>query len=133
MNKRVPATLADLPDHAVTSRSALDVDELRRWTEQASQRFVLVEMSACKDRTAVLKEIGRALAFPEWYGANLDALFDCLTDLAERGAPGLVVVLDHLPRAPALEPAQRTRLLDVFRDALEPFTEAGVPLRVFYR
>ncbi|WP_325200004.1 barstar family protein [Oscillibacter sp.] len=25
----------------------------------------------------------RALGLPEWYGRNLDALFDCLTDLGE--------------------------------------------------
>nr|WP_325225486.1 barstar family protein [uncultured Oscillibacter sp.] len=25
----------------------------------------------------------QALALPEWYGRNLDALFDCLTDLSE--------------------------------------------------
>lgn len=25
----------------------------------------------------------RTLNFPEWYGGNLDALFDCLTDIRE--------------------------------------------------
>ena len=29
--------------------------------------------------------------FPEWYGNNLDALYDCLTDLSE---PSLVVIAD---------------------------------------
>ena len=29
---------------------------------------------------ALLKE---ALEFPQWYGENLDALYDCLTDLSE--------------------------------------------------
>ena len=27
--------------------------------------------------------LARDLAFPAWYGGNLDALFDCLTDLRE--------------------------------------------------
>ena len=27
--------------------------------------------------------MAQALAFPDWYGGNLDALFDCLTDLSE--------------------------------------------------
>jgi ribonuclease inhibitor len=27
--------------------------------------------------------IAEALNLPEWYGANLDALYDCLTDLQE--------------------------------------------------
>ena len=35
------------------------------------------------DRSGVLRGIGRALGFPGYYGANLDALWDCLTDLTE--------------------------------------------------
>lgn len=30
--------------------------------------------------------IARELQFPDWYGKNLDALFDCLTDLSEETA-----------------------------------------------
>ncbi len=131
--KRPPISLADLPAHFVAARSSVDTEELRRWAGEAGQRFVLADLSACDDRKAVLQEIGRAFAFPDWYGANLDALYDCLTDLAEPGAAGLVVVLDHLPRTARFDKDQRTRLLDVFRDALEPFSEAGVPLRVYYR
>lgn len=41
------------------------------------------------------KEIHRYIAcklgFPEYYGCNLDALYDCLTDLAEPTAIGIVM------------------------------------------
>lgn len=37
----------------------------------------LPSMEAVHDRFA------QALVLPEWYGRNLDALFDCLTDLRE--------------------------------------------------
>jgi RNAse (barnase) inhibitor barstar len=80
----------------------------------------------------VLKAIGRAFAFPEWYGGNLDALYDCLTDLPERSDPGWVVVLERLPGEPTFGPADRDALLDVFRDAAEDFAEQRVGLRVFY-
>ncbi len=133
MNKRSPASLADLPAHIVAARSALNVDELRRWAEAAGHRFVLADFSGCDGRKAVMREVGRAFAFPDWYGANLDAMYDCLTDLAEPGAQGLLVVLDHLPRTTGFDKDQRARLLEVFHDALEPFAEVGVPLRVYYR
>lgn len=35
------------------------------------------------DRAAVLHGIGRALRFPDYYGKNLDALADCLSDLSK--------------------------------------------------
>ena len=41
-----------------------------------------MDVSAVADRAefhALLKE---TLEFPQWYGENLDALYDCLTDLS---------------------------------------------------
>ena len=39
-----------------------------------------VAFPASRNITVALKHMGRALAFPEWYGNNLDALMDCLCD-----------------------------------------------------
>jgi len=132
MVKRSPKALNDLPAHLVAARGALELDTLRQWCQGAEHRFVLADCSACEDKKAVLKELGRAFAFPDWYGANLDALYDCLTDLTETESRGFVVVLDHLPRGARFSADERARLLDVFRDALEPFAAAKVALRVYY-
>lgn len=38
----------------------------------------------CSDMTQAKqlhRKLARFLAFPEWYGHNLDALYDCLTEL----------------------------------------------------
>lgn len=32
-------------------------------------------------REEAMELLGRALCLPEWWGRNLDALYDCLTDL----------------------------------------------------
>lgn len=34
------------------------------------------------DKLSTLDAIATALSFPEWFGRNLDALYDCLTDLS---------------------------------------------------
>ena len=34
-----------------------------------------------RERGEAMELLGRALALPEWWGRNLDALYDCLTDL----------------------------------------------------
>ncbi|NIH84666.1 barstar family protein [Amycolatopsis granulosa] len=34
------------------------------------------------DKMSALDAIASALSFPDWFGRNLDALYDCLTDLS---------------------------------------------------
>lgn len=60
--------------------------------------------------------LGRALALPEWWGRNLDALHDCLTDL------GRPVRLEISGRKAMEMSAFGRRLLRVLEDAAaEPF------------
>lgn len=44
---------------------------------------VVIDCSAAADTQALHALIARALQFPHWYGHNLDALLDCLTDLKD--------------------------------------------------
>jgi hypothetical protein len=126
---------ASLPAHIVRPLAPLDRAALHRWAQAGGQHYVEVDLESARDRKAVLRAIGRALAFPTWYGANLDALYDCLTDLPERAAgsaAGWMIVLRGWPPPERMDIEQRAAVLDVFRDALEAFSEAGVPLRVFH-
>lgn len=59
--------------------SPLSVDELRRQYARAGWRVGVV--SGPRTSREALDAIGRALAFPAYYGRNLDALWDCLGDL----------------------------------------------------
>ncbi|HEU0202828.1 MAG TPA: barstar family protein [Burkholderiaceae bacterium] len=129
---RQPQSLDDLPANAVRPLGTLSAETLRAWTQAAGQRFIWADLDALTERKALLKAIGRAFEFPQWYGANLDALYDCLTDLPDRNGPvGYVIVLDGLPSGEARENAES--VLDVFRDAAEEFARNGIAMRVFYR
>lgn len=129
---RLPTSLADLPSNAVRPLGALTAETLRAWAQAAQHRFVLAPLAGINDRRARIAAIGRAFDFPAWFGANLDALYDSLTDLPDRApAPGYVVVLEGL--TPSADPDDTEALLDVFRDAAEEFANRGLALRVFYR
>ena len=45
-------------------------------------RFVL-DASKIADRQALHRALAEGLRFPEWYGGNLDALHDSLTEISE--------------------------------------------------
>ena len=43
----------------------------------------VAELTGGATKAEVLSKIAEALEFPDWFGHNLDALWDCLTDLTE--------------------------------------------------
>lgn len=59
-------------------------------------RVQAIDLRACTDTDAVLREIAEALEFPDWFGGNLDALADCLADLSWLAAPGYLLLLEHV-------------------------------------
>ncbi|MBE6036426.1 MAG: barnase inhibitor [Clostridiales bacterium] len=70
-----------------------------------------VDCSKMQDRASAHDELARALQLPEYYGRNLDALYDCLMDL-----PECTVVLEHIGALEELGPYGE-HVLDVFQDA----------------
>ena len=54
-------------------------------------RYVILDGRTIKDMDAVHGAFAEALGFPDYYGRNLDALHDCLT---ETSGPVTVVILE---------------------------------------
>lgn len=64
--------------------AAYDAEDVRHIVEHAGWRFGYVDGWRRSGKVEVLTAIGEALAFPDYYrGRSLDALWDCLTDVAE--------------------------------------------------
>lgn len=84
-----------------------------RWPATvAGARWRTARVEPVDDLSQAYDEIARALALPAWFGANLDALWDCLTDLT--GATALL-----WRRWDALEdgsPHDAARLLELLGD-----------------
>lgn len=46
-------------------------------------REIIIDCSQLVDAAQLHQALFEALSLPRWYGHNLDALFDCLTELEE--------------------------------------------------
>ena len=68
--------------------NASDIEDVRHTVEHAGFGFGHVDGWLQQDKQAVLAALGSTLGFPSYYGVNLDALADCLADVAE---PTIVV------------------------------------------
>ncbi|MFK7966241.1 MAG: barstar family protein [Burkholderiaceae bacterium] len=127
--------LSNIPQQAVLPLNAYDLPALVRAAEAADQVFLHADCSVATDKKSVMAAIGRDFRLPEHFGMNLDALYDCLTDLvADRRAdkPGFLMVLEKLPDGDEFDAKSRNALLDVFRDAADFFDDHDTGFRVFY-
>ena len=118
----------------VQSIRAFRVEDLMEAAQGADQHFLYANLTSAQSKQEVLEGIAEAFLFPQHFGKNLDALFDCMTDLVHKSGaqPGFVVVLEQLPDNPRFDREAREQLLDVFRDAADYWAERKIPFRCFY-
>lgn len=57
---------------------------------------VVVDCDRARNRSAVLRAVVKAIDYPEFFGGNLDALFDCLSDTLLDQKVGLFLWFRHL-------------------------------------
>jgi RNAse (barnase) inhibitor barstar len=126
--------LQTIRPNIVQSIRAYRVEDLMRAAANAGQHFLYANLSHAQSKQDVLDQIAEAFTFPLHFGKNLDALYDCMTDLVHKSGaqPGFVVVLEQLPDNPRFDRETREQLLDVFRDAADYWSDRRIPFRCFY-
>jgi RNAse (barnase) inhibitor barstar len=126
--------LQTIRPNLVQAIRAYRVEDLMTAAQAAGQHFLYANLSSAQSKQDVLDGIAQSFMFPAHFGKNLDALFDCMTDLVHKSGqqPGFVVVLEQLPDNPRFDREAREQLLEVFRDAAEFWGERRIPFRCFY-
>jgi RNAse (barnase) inhibitor barstar len=129
------SALSNVSAHAVLPLGAYHLDDLQKSAAQYDQVWLQCDLSGAVDKKTILEKIGVAFKLPKHFGKNLDALYDCLTELKPNQAaakPGFVVVLQNMPESKEFSVNERDALLDAFRDAADFFYDEKVAFRVFY-
>ena len=78
-----------------------------------------VALQGARDKNAFLDAIADALAFPEYFGHNWDAFYDCLTDLAPGKGGGLLLVLRQVSGFARAEPEEFASAVGALQDAVD--------------
>ena len=108
-----------------------DLPALQAAARVLGQAFYLVDLSHARNVPGFIKAMRRDLQFPEWFGGNLDALNDCLTDFSWRPASGYVIALSGSEMLRAT-PTSLATLNEVLSCAVEEWERRDVPFRIFY-
>jgi RNAse (barnase) inhibitor barstar len=126
--------LQTVRSNIVQSIRAYRVEDLMHAAQNADQHFLYANLTLAQSKQEVLDTIAESFLFPVHFGKNLDALYDCMTDLVHKAGsqPGFVVVLEQVPSNPRFDREAREQLVDVFREVSEFWDDRRTPFRCFY-
>jgi Barstar (barnase inhibitor) len=99
-------------------------DEILKATQGSSLQVVRIALGGAAGKEALMAHIAHALAFPQWFGGNWDALEDCLADLSWSTAAGHVLLFEGAAALPADE---RGILVDILASAAASWAERQRP------
>jgi RNAse (barnase) inhibitor barstar len=110
--------------HRLDQEAGAARDTLLRWEAAEPGRRVVrvVRGGKATSTAAFFDEAAAALQLPLYFGANWDAFFDCLADLAWLRGDAVVVLIVQAERLLELAPA------DELAKCLQTFIEAGAHL-----
>ena len=129
-----PAMLRSVRPNIVQSIRAFRTPDLAEAASELGQHFIYANCANAVTKGEVLESIANAYMFTKQQAKNFDPLLDALTTMVDKAGPqpGFVVVLEGLPCTQKFDKEARETLLDVFRDAVDFWSERRVPYRVFY-
>lgn len=108
-----------------------DLDGMLQAADELKLACFHVDLKDARNVPGFIRAMKRDLKLPEWFGNNLDALNDCLTDFSWHPAPGYVILLDGLSSLSA-SPTSFAAFNQVLASAVEEWKLRDIPFWVFY-
>lgn len=93
-------------------------------------RVVPVRLVATRDKNAFLNAVAKALEFPEYFGHNWDAFYDCLLELKHGEGDGTLLILRDASGFARAEPEEFAAAADTLADAADYWKDEGKTLLV---
>ena len=123
--------LGDTRTAGIHKLSRKDLPALQKAAEELKLAYFAVDLQNARNVPGFIKALQRDLAFPDWFGGNLDALHDCLTDFSWHPAPGYVITLSGTESLSA-HPTSFAAFNEVLSSAVEAWQSRNIPFRIFY-
>lgn len=87
--------------------------------QAAGLGMFVIECDRARSRSAVLRAVVKAVDFPEFFGSDLDALYDCFCDTVLEQKAGLVLWFNRLHSGDPTLHDDVTAILEVVENAIE--------------
>lgn len=108
-----------------------DLPALLKAADELKMAIFNVDLKNARNVPGFIKALQRDLDFPDWFGGNLDALHDCLTDFSWHPAPGYVITLTG-SEALSANPTSFAAFNAVLSSVVEEWKMRSTPFWIFY-
>lgn len=95
-NLMTQALQKKLQKGGLVDASKVSREELVEPAQALDLAFFVVDCDRARSRSAVLRAVVKAVDFPEFFGGDLDAFYDCLCDTIRDQKVGVVMWFDKL-------------------------------------
>jgi RNAse (barnase) inhibitor barstar len=111
---------------------AADPKDIEQLAKTLGLVVVRVDLARLASKTGLLGRTARTLRFPEWFGNNWDALYDCLTDLSWLDGNGWVLIFENAKGFAERKSRLFENAIEVFQAASDYWRRAGKPFWVLF-
>lgn len=108
-----------------------DLPALLKAADELKLAVFNVDLKNARNVPGFIKALKRDLGFPDWFGGNLDALHDCMTDFSWHSAPGYVITLTGGESLSA-NPTSFAAFNAVLSSVVEEWKMRSTPFWIFY-
>jgi hypothetical protein len=111
-----------------------DIDALSSLCQTHHHQLFVIDGESIATKAAFLAAAAASLNFPDYFGENWDAFYDCLTDLDKGGAKGYVLLYTQPENFAEANPADWLILVELLQDAIQFWAEQhNTPLIVLLK
>jgi RNAse (barnase) inhibitor barstar len=116
------------------NNSDLDLELLSYRSEFDKKGYVFSEknISCVSSEHKLFESVSEAFKFPDYFGNNWDALYDCLTDMSWLPAKGYVLLLYESKNLWANDPILAGCFLSLWLDGSEFWSKQKIPFHLVF-
>ncbi|MFJ2831224.1 barstar family protein [Streptomyces sp. NPDC087263] len=130
-NPLAPVLEGSAPSGVLSWPAQLPVERALEAARNAGWETAVLDLAGVSDKTGLMAACATALRLPDWFGANWDALADCLGDLGWWPTPhGRLILVQDWQEYAAASAADWRVLQEIFADSAAHWRGTDTPLAV---
>ena len=122
--------LADGTGGLLWLKTHANVADISKIAQSKGMAFFHLEGQRIEKKEQFLNHAAVAMKFPDHFGKNWDAFYDCLTDLDWVDGKGFIIYFDHTDAFAKHNESQLETVIELFEDAINYWKAEGRPMTV---